>query len=455
MTKHVIAPIFPSVPDPWAAQVLDMARQLRRFEAMPAPRQAELRDRQRHDLLCHAFRYSPFWRARLGDAGFNPDGAADNAFAALPVLKRSDLQQHMSAMRARVPGQQEGQFIVATTSGSSGEPVRVEKLRELHRLLYEAVGLIDTEWHRRDPGQTLAVLGIGTPDAEQTNWGGIYPLIGYRGKGLSRGLAIHPMASHLHWLVQHRPAYLKCSPLAAAELAQLALAAGIALPLRQVITQSERVLPAHRALCLQAFGADIKDRYSSEEVGWIALQCPKHDHLHVMSGLTQLEIVDDDGAPCAVGQPGRVLVTSLHSYAMPLIRYELGDMAEWGDACDCGINLPVIRRLWGRTRHRLRLPSGELRPMPALGDYIATVDAVRAFQLRQYRGGEIEMVCKASRPLLASEVSALAQMVRKDVSAELAVFVREVHQIDWGPGWKREEFVRIDGDFAGAAPARA
>ncbi|MGZ8304169.1 MAG: phenylacetate--CoA ligase family protein [Telluria sp.] len=443
-----IAPSFPVLHDPWAAQVLDAARQLRRLERMPAQGQAAVLGRQRQDLLRHAYAHSPFWRHRLGDAGFDAQAGSFKAFSSLPVLTRDELQQEFGALRARLPGQKEGDFMLASTSGSSGQPVRVEKLKALHRLLYEAVGLIDTEWHRRDPSQTLAVLAFASGDAEHDSWGGIYPLLGYRGNGLSRGLSSRPMASHLDWLVQHRPGYLKCSPLAAAELAQLALSSGVELPIRQVISQSERVLPVHRALCRQAFGASIKDRYSSEETGWIALQCPKHEHLHVMSGVTQVEIVDDAGAPCAVGQPGRVLVTSLHSYAMPLIRYELGDMAEWGGPCDCGIGLPVIRRLWGRTRHRLRLPSGELRPMPALGDDVAAITAVRAFQLRQYRGGEIEMVCKASRRLSPGEAQALAHVVRKDVCADLEVFVREVEEIDWGPGWKREEFVSVDDDYA-------
>ncbi|MGZ8304566.1 MAG: phenylacetate--CoA ligase family protein [Telluria sp.] len=448
MKKSTLAPVFPSVPDPWAAQVLDIARQLRRLERMPAARQASTLARQRQDLLRHACANSPFWRQRLGAAGFSPQAPSFDAFSTLPILRRSELQQEFGALKARLPGQQEGDFVVAATSGSSGEPVRVEKLKALHRLLYEAVGLIDTEWHRRDPAQTLAVLGFGAADAEHASWGGIFPLLGYRGKGFGRGMSTHSMASHLDWLAQHRPSYLKCSPLAAAELAQLAMSSGVSVPIRQIISQSERVLPVHRALCQQAFGAAIKDRYSSEEVGWIALQCPKHEHLHVMSGVTQLEIVDEAGAPCAVGQPGRVLVTSLHSYAMPLIRYELGDMAEWGDACDCGINLPVIRRLWGRTRHRLRLPSGELRPMPALGDDIAAIATVRAFQVRQYRGGEIEVACKVNRPLLPGEAEALAHVVRKDVSADLEVFVREVEEIDWGPGWKREEFVSVNDDYA-------
>lgn len=447
MKEPLINPVFPFIPDPLAAQILDIARQLRRLERMPAAPQAAALWRQRLDLLRHAHACSPFWRQRLGGAGFDPGAASFDGFSSLPILGRTELQEHFADLRARLPAQTEAEFMVATTSGSSGQPVRVEKLRALHRLLYEAVGLIDSEWHGRDPAQTLAVLGIGVQDGELPDWGGIYPLLGYHGKGISRSLSKHPMASHLDWLASHRPSYLKCSPLAAAELAQQALECGLTLPIKQILSQSERVLPSHRALCLEAFGAEIKDRYSCEEVGWIALQCPKHHQLHVMSGVTHVDIVDDAGQPCPVAQPGRVLVTSLHSYAMPIIRYELGDMAEWGEPCDCGITLPVIRRLWGRTRHRLRLPSGELRPMPTLGDDIGRIAPVRAFQVRQYRGDELEIVCQVSRPLSPGERQALAGLLRNDVSAGLAVFVREAEAIDWGAGWKREEFVSIDADF--------
>lgn len=438
------SPVFPVVHHPLAAQVLDIARQLRRFEQLPPAQQQALQADQILALLRHAHACSPFWRARLDAAGFNPAAATFDGFGTLPVLSRSELQNHFAAMRARLPGQDDSAFVVAATSGSTGQPVLVERLRELHGLLYEAVGLIDNEWHGRDPSQTLGVLGIGLQDAAFPDWGGIYPLLGYRGQGFSRGLATHPLASHLAWLAACRPGYLKCSPLAAAELARLALASGQQLPLRQILSQSERVLPAHRALCRAAFGAEIKDRYSCEEAGWLALQCPQHDHLHILSGTVHVEIVDEAGQACPVGQPGRVLVTGLHSYAMPLIRYELGDLAEWGPPCDCGITLPVIRRLWGRTRHQLRLPSGERRPMPALGDDIGRIAAVQEFQVRQYLGGELEILCRVSRPLCSAERDAIARILRTDVTAELQVFIREVDAIDWGPGWKRDEFVSLE-----------
>ncbi len=61
-----------------------------------------------------------------------------------------------------------------------------------------------------------------------------------------------------------------------------------------------------------------------------------------------LEILDESGKPCPPGEPGRVVATDLHNFAMPLIRYEVGDYAEWGQACVCGRSLPVLARINGR-----------------------------------------------------------------------------------------------------------
>ena len=54
-----------------------------------------------------------------------------------------------------------------------------------------------------------------------------------------------------------------------------------------------------------------------------------------------------------------MVITDLHNFAMPLIRYEIGDYAEAGDLCPCGRGLPVITRIVGRVHNMLTLPSGE------------------------------------------------------------------------------------------------
>ena len=122
--------------------------------------------------------------------------------------------------------------------------------------------------------------------------------------------------------------------------------------IKEIITFGEMVKPELREAAPTAFGARVSDRYPCEEVGSIALQCPHGDHLHALSMSTIVEIVDDAEDPCGPGRPGRVLLTHLHGHAMPLFRYEVGDIAEVGEDAVCGIKLPVISRIGAARQFR-------------------------------------------------------------------------------------------------------
>lgn len=74
-----------------------------------------------------------------------------------------------------------------------------------------------------------------------------------------------------------------------------------------------------------------------------------------------MEILDENGKPCEPGELGRVVVTPLDNFAMPLIRYDIGDYAEVGKHCPCGRGLPVLKRIVGRVQDLVVLPSGERR----------------------------------------------------------------------------------------------
>ena len=61
------------------------------------------------------------------------------------------------------------------------------------------------------------------------------------------------------------------------------------------------------------------------------------------------EILKDDGSEARTGEIGQLIITELHSHAMPLVRYQLMDYVEVGDnKCECGRGLPTIRQVIGR-----------------------------------------------------------------------------------------------------------
>ena len=412
-------------------------------------------------LLNHAYRYSPFWRHRLGKAAYQvaqtpghewsqPAQPAritsDNVRAlldAMPILGREDLQQQFEQMRARPPEMAPERIITSSSSGSTGTPVQVEKDQPVYGLFYAATSWIESQWHQRDPRQKIAVTRMDQATANSGSWGGAFEAMGYRGASVSQGLLQGSIADHLDWLLAEQPTYLKCTASVAAELADLALQRGDALQLEQILSLSEPVSRQQRALVKQAFGASIADRYSCEEIGWLAIQCRSQQHLHVTSGTVLLEILDDNNLPCPSGVPGRVVVTSLHSFAMPIIRYELGDIAEWGEPCSCGVTWPVIDALRGRIRRRIRFADGSTGVMPFLGDELGALPAIRQFRIIQQTDLSLTLQVITPTQLTDAELDRIRDIFRDNGLGALPLTVTRVERIDWPAGRKREEFVAV------------
>jgi phenylacetate-CoA ligase len=101
---------------------------------------------------------------------------------------------------------------------------------------------------------------------------------------------------------------------------------------------------------------------------------------------------------------------------MPLIRYDIGDHAEVGEACPCGRGLPVIRRILGRTQNMLLMPSGERRwPLLSSDDIEAMLKLAPAIQQYQFVQKEMDLIelrLAVAKPLQLNEESALTTWIQ-------------------------------------------
>lgn len=112
-------------------------------------------------------------------------------------------------------------------------------------------------------------------------------------------------------------------------------------------------------LLSRVFKCPVLNRYGSREAGDMACSCAKNDGLHINMNAAYLEILDDAGLPCKQGDVGNIVVTSLTNYAMPLIRYQIGDRgAMSGVMCSCGRGWPLLKSVNGRTVDVFLTPDG-------------------------------------------------------------------------------------------------
>ena len=98
---------------------------------------------------------------------------------------------------------------------------------------------------------------------------------------------------------------------------------------KRLVCSAETLTSDMRTKIETVFGTKLYDFYGSRETASIAGEC-KDGLIHIFSFNNYLEIVDQNNNPIIEGQEGRIIVTTLHNYSMPLIRYEIGDMAVLG-----------------------------------------------------------------------------------------------------------------------------
>ncbi len=109
------------------------------------------------------------------------------------------------------------------------------------------------------------------------------------------------------------------------------------------------LIQPERQLIEAVFGVPVTNRYGCEEVSLIACECDVHNGLHLNAEHAYVELLRDDGSPCAPAEDSSIVVTELVNRAMPMIRYDVGDRgAPSNRTCACGRVLPLMEGVTGR-----------------------------------------------------------------------------------------------------------
>lgn len=348
-------------------------------------------------LASHMLAQVPYYRDRR--ERYKPLMTGFAGFPEIPILARADVQSAGNRLIADGYPPEHGGTSTAKTSGSSGQPITVTTTGHAS-FLNIAATLRGHTWHRRD----LALKNLrmrALPKGQERT--GPQPWV--PSPRLGRTLMVNislPIARLFDILIEEQPAYVETHPYTLRGMIERSMELGIRpIGLREVRTFGEIVEPGTRTLCKSAWGVNVVDNYSATEIGTLAIQCPETESLHVQSELLILEVLNDDDSPCHPGETGRVVVTPLHNFASPLIRYELGDLAGVGGPCPCGRSLPTLTRVVGRERNLLVLPNGEkVFPDFRLSQESALTDLpIRQYQVIQKKPDELELNLAVSSPL--------------------------------------------------------
>ncbi len=290
----------------------------------------------------------------------------------VPILTRRTLLENNDRILNGYP-------VTATTSGSTGMPVRISMSPQRHALTHK--------------NNQRFIQWLGGPMIRSQI---IYP----RSAPTDEILDIKsPIEQQIEYLIQRyekaRAIALITYPTNALMLAQAVLESGRDMGfLRRLGLISEAFDPSQRAYIQSAFpNARIWSSYSSMEFGIISAECPHEPGFqHIMADCFRVEVLDENDRECPHGQTGRIVITDYYNTWSPLIRYEIGDLAV-REPCPCGrIRLPAFSAVHGKVRGALKHRSGQrvlfadlsvaLRDLPGMKQYQVIQEDLERFTVR-------------------------------------------------------------------------
>jgi len=407
---------------------------------------AELRAQQVHQLEQMA-RYAaaniPFYKTRLKSL-FRPDGSFDfSRWNEVPILKRVDLLEHREEMLAITVPQGHGPTQDYTGSGSTGKRVTTRHTA-LCGQLSNACAFRAWKWHGVDPTRNKfayhgeSVNSARGPSGVMTGtWGPSWDL-----RSSGKRLVLHhvePTELALRLMIEHDSFYLDGRPDAVMALAKQAIHEGKNHKIGAIFAFGAGVTEATRTYCLEAFDAPVVSRYASKEAYDIACQCPAGRH-HLNAELSLVEVLDHQDHPCAPGQMGRLIITPFYNTAQPLIRYDLGDLVTLGEACPCGVSLPVLSEINGRTVHVFRLPDGR-EVAPRLTAYVRPTIGAMEWQIAQVGPEAVELRYIKVRDATKSAFDQLTKAIQTQLTSSTTVKYRPVDRLPETPSGKILEVV--------------
>jgi phenylacetate-CoA ligase len=308
-------------------------------------------------MVCHAAATSPFYRARFAEAGIDPTkvtGMED--LRDLPLLTKDDIRAHTDEILSTAFNMQD--LVPARTGGSTGVALQVYCDRKGVEKRAGAA-LRSDEWAGWRLGQPLAAVW-GNPPVPRTMKNRLRLL--FKDRVIYLDTMKIDDAAIDRFLAQWRrmrPGMLYGHAHSIFILCENLKDRGLSLNPGSIVATSMMLIEPERRVIEEVCGIPVTNRYGCEEVSLIGCECEEHNGMHLNADHNVVEFLRDDGTPCAPGEDGRIVVTELINFGMPMIRYEVGDRGVPTDRlCPCGRGLPLMESITGRTADFLKAQDG-------------------------------------------------------------------------------------------------
>jgi len=344
----------------------------------------ELQERKFKMLLNHAYHNVPYYRHLFDSIKLKPEDIKDcKDMSKIPITTKPQIQKMKDEMVAR----NINVWVEHKTSGSTGISLVIPSTMEdaiYSRGMYERARVENGFRILRD---SLAyIFSPFLRIAETKKW---HEIFGIRRKEIIN--VFEPLDKQIEKLKKVRPDALWGYASAIKLLAKIIEERKIeGISPRLIFTCSELLDPETRHLINSAFNVNLINVYAAWESGCMAWECSEHAGYHMNMDQVLMEFVDENGEKVKRGERGKVIITNLHSFAMPIIRYELGDYAiPTYEECRCSRGGYLLKGVEGRCDDFIKLSDNRLVAPPILWSIMKSIQGISEFQIVQEKEDEI------------------------------------------------------------------
>ncbi len=344
------------------SKIPDNLKQIRKYEYAGREELDEMMRRKLERLLIHAYKNVPYYHEVLEQSGAMIHGKVNlERFSEIPILTKEIIRREGKNLYSR--DYQSRRPYENTSGGSTGEPVRFIQDKE-----YD-------DWNIATKLYFNEVLGKELGQPEIKFWGSDRDILAgnltvkdrlinvlYNRKFFnSYRLGEKEIKSLIGLNNRFKPKAYWAYMESAFELSNYLSRHELYFhPPEIVISTIGPLTDEVKGKIESNMSCKVYNQYGSREVGAISCQCKKQRSMHTFPWWNYVEILDERGK-AVQNQEGRVIVTTFHNYSMPLIRYDIGDVAVaggWG--CDCGRNSMLLKKVVGRTLGYFKKADGSL-----------------------------------------------------------------------------------------------
>lgn len=401
----------------------------------------EIRARQLQklrSLLREASTHVPYYRALFQKLGATPDDFRElSDLARLPVLEKQTVRDRFNEFIN--PRYNPRRVYEDHTSGSTGQPLRF--LLTFEQKAYEmAYSIRFYRWAGYRTGARIAAFRSYIPPTKDA------PLWKYDASQRTLFFSVYDMTpanlrAYAKEFNRFRPSFVRGYPSSIYIFAQFALSEGISVHApRAVLTSSETLSLEMRTVIERSLQCPVYDWWGSNERIATACQCEQRGIYHINAEGGYLEFLPQKGA-----DPIRQIVgTGLINQAMPLIRYNLGDLAiPAASPCPCGRGLPGIERILGRVNDLIITGEEKFITPVRFFTLFETYDMIRQFQVVQTAPDAVTVRLVPSRELTKDDLEGLHKKLARFLGERVVIEFEMVDEIKPEPSGKIRNIISL------------